>query len=432
MDKLEKGTWILNSIKHLSEIRSNVPELSYFEATEQSGKAGMLLARLAADQQEVIPYAKVKVFARESGITAGELRPTLENLKSQGKVDYTADVQGNIKETEVYSFSTKDAIETTAGIYDNLNPSTHEQASLITLRHTFQLPRYREELVEKTTGAGFPERVVNTTLDMQESLHLLRTDKEEKEQLFYNEHAFASDPKKVARALRSLPEGERDAIQEIQQRVEAAPGYLLEGLQQNYPHHLLSLIEGVGLVDAITVHSDFGEATFLTLPQLCGPSIGPSILGADVFHKAKVLLSCLRFGELKSVYGRGKIDTNEKMINIVNKLIRGEWTGPCTAIGQDYQLLEKDGVIETKPAKSGMYFMRLRQREIGLLVRQMLLMKKVIPEVDMELQQLLSKQPTSYTIPEHRRTKIETNQVKGVRTIREKILQSLRTGIDTR
>ena len=45
MDDLEKGTWILNSIKHLSRVQTNVPELSYFEATEQSGKAGMLLAR---------------------------------------------------------------------------------------------------------------------------------------------------------------------------------------------------------------------------------------------------------------------------------------------------------------------------------------------------------------------------------------------------
>lgn len=409
-----------------------MPELSYFEATEQSGKAGMLLARLAADHQEILPHAKVKVFARESGITAGELKPTLDNLKSQGKVDYSADASGNIAEVEVYSFSTKDAIETTADLYEGLGPSKHEQAGLVTLAETFQLPRYRPELMQKVTKAGFTERIAAETLAMQESLQLLRTDKEESEHLFYNEYAFASDPKKVARALRSLPGGERDAIQEIQQKIEGTPGYLLDGLNKKYPAHLVSMMEGIGLIDAVTVHSDFGEATFATVPQLYGPSIGSSVLSADVFHKAKVLLSCLRFGELKSVYSRGKIDTNEKMMNIVNKLNRGEWMGPCTAIGQDYQLLEKDGVIETRAARSGMYYMHLRQREVGLIVRQMLQMKRVIPEIDVELQQLLNKQPTSYTIPEHRRARIHTNQVRGVRSVREKILQSLRTGIDVK
>jgi hypothetical protein len=34
-------------------------ELSYFEATEQSGKAGTLLGRLIADKQEIIPFKTI-------------------------------------------------------------------------------------------------------------------------------------------------------------------------------------------------------------------------------------------------------------------------------------------------------------------------------------------------------------------------------------
>jgi hypothetical protein len=429
MDELQKGTWILNSIKHLSQVQTNVPELSYFEATEQSGKAGMLLGRLLADAQEIVPGAKVKVFARESGITAGELMPCLRHLKAEGKVDFTVDSSGAVKSVEVYSFSSKDAIETTARLYDRLGPSEHEQASLVSLDQTFHLPHYRSELIEKLTKAGYREPIAASTVDMQDTLQLVRTSKETGDALFYNEYAFASGPQKVARALKSLSDGERGSVQEIQGTLEAAPGYPLDALKRKYPGHIIQLMEGVGLVDAVTVNSEFGEATFLTLPQLRGSSIASSLLSTDVFHKAKVLLSCLRFGELKSVYSRGKIDTNDKMMNIVNKLIRGEWVGPCTAIGQDYQLLEKDGVIETEPARGGMYFMKLRQREVGLLVRQMLEMKQVIPEIDIDLQRLLENQPTSYTIPEHRRTRIQAVQVKGVRTIREKILQSLRTGV---
>ena len=390
-------------------------------------RPGCSWLELVADQQEIVAGPKAKVFARESGITAGELIPLLQRLKDQGKIDFTTDPRGAPKAVEVYSFSSKDAIETTAALYDQIGPSEHEEASLVSLERTFRLPHYRSELVEKIASAGFKDQVASSTVDMQAALRLVQASQEGQEPLYYNEYAFSSGPQKVAKALKSLPEKERVAVDEIQGLVEAAPGYPLDGLERKYPPQILHMMEGVGLIDAITVHSDFGESTFLTLPQLSGPSIGPSFLSADVFHKSKVLLSCLRFGELKSIYARGKIDTNAKMSNIVNKLLRGEWTGPCTAIGQDYQLLEKDGVIETRPARAGMYYMRLRQREVGLLVKQMLEMKRVLPDVDVELQQLLRKQPTGYTIPEHRRIR-QAAQVAGVSGVREKILQSLRTG----
>jgi hypothetical protein len=137
----------------------------------------------------------------------------------------------------------------------------------------------------------------------------------------------------------------------------------------------------------------------------------------------------LRFGEVKSTSWRGRIDSTEKLINIVNKLIRGEWVGPCTAIGQDYQLLERDGVIVTRPGFPGTYSMKLRQKEVGLLVKQILEFGRAVPEMDTELQRLLEKQPLGYTIPEDRRAQILAKPTRGVAEIREKLLHSLRTGL---
>ena len=158
-------------------------------------------------------------------------------------------------------------------------------------------------------------------------------------------------------------------------------------------------------------------------------AINTSFLSVDVFHKAKVLLSCLRFGEIKSQPWRGRIETHQKMVNIVKKMVRGEWVGPCTAIGRDYQLLEKDGVIVTRPAGSEMYTMKLRQREVGMLVKQILEFKYVFPELDIELQKLVEKQPVRYTIPEQRRSQILARRTKAVKEIHEKLLQSIRTGM---
>ena len=429
MDDLTTGTWIINSTKHLLGVRANTPELSYFEATELSGKAGMLLSRLVADGEETVEAGKVRVFARESGITAGERLTCLSHLRKMGKIDFSVDESGSPQEVEVYCFSAQDVLAMTGKLYKDLDPSGHEQASVISLDSTFRLPRYESEIIGAITSKGFSEETAVTTIKLQRALELVRTSSKSKDLIYYNEYAFADNPQKIAKALRGLSANQRTTVEDIQELVEENPGYPLNTLLGKFPSAMVRLMEGVGLVDAMTVHSNIGNATFLTLPQLKGISIKTSSLSADVFHKAKVLLSCLRFGEVKSQPWRGRIETHEKMINIVKKLVRGEWVGPCTAIGRDYQLIERDGAIVTRPAKTGMYYMRLRQREVGMLVSQMLEFKHALPEADFELQKLLEKQPLGYAIPEERRSQILARPIKGVAEIREKLLHSLRTGV---
>lgn len=429
MDELTKGTWVVNSVKHLVGLRTNTPELAYFEATELSGKAGMLLARLVADEQEIVRAPKLRVLARESGITHGEIRACLESLRELGKVDFTLDENGKPKDVEVYCFSASDALSSTSKLFDSLGPSAHEEANLVSLDDTFKLPRFESELMEVLTSDGFSEETAKQTLRMQDALGLVKSSTEPSKKLFYNEYAFAGDPIKIANAVKGLDGDERTSVQDVLELVGNSPGYSIEALNKKFPSHILKLLEGVGLIDAMTVHSPIGDATFATLPQMRGITIDLPMLSIDVFHKAKVLLSCLRFGEVKSTSWRGRIDSTEKLINIVNKLIRGEWVGPCTAIGQDYQLLERDGVIVTRPGFPGTYSMKLRQKEVGLLVKQILEFGRAVPEMNTELQRLLEKQPLGYTIPEDRRAQILAKPTRGVAEIREKLLHSLRTGL---
>ena len=429
MDELRKGTWLVNSGKHLTRLRTSTPELDFFGATELSGKAGALLARLSADAQEVIPSAKVRIFARESGITRGELPTCLGQLRQAGKVDFTLDSNGEPNDVEVYSFSAEDALRTTASVYERLGPTDYERASLLSLDATFELPRFRTDLLETLTKSGFTESVAASTIDFQEAFSLIQGHGDPKERVLYNEYAFASDPSKIARAVRSLPEDARQVVQDVHHIVDASPGYELSFLLQKFPEHIIQLMEGVGLIDVVAVHSPHGGASFVTNPQARGISLNMPILSVDVFHRSKVLLSCLRYGEIKSSYGRGHIDSSEMLMNIVNKLNRGEWVGPCTAIGQDYQLLERDGVIVTRPADRRMYYMQLRQKEVGLVVKQMLMLGRAAPELSSELQSLLAKQPTRYDIPEEHRQSVIAQSGGGVSVLRERLLLSLRTGV---
>jgi len=113
-------------------------------------------------------------------------------------------------------------------------------------------------------------------------------------------------------------------------------------------------------------------------------------------------------------------------MNIVNKLLRGEWVGPCTAIGEDYKLLEMDGVISVQPY-NGMYKMKLRQLEVGRLVKQMLEYNMVVNDSVNEID-VFSNLPTGYIPPEERRKVIQADRTVPVKNIQEKFIASIRTG----
>ena len=54
MDNLEKGSWIINTIKHTTGVRTDTVELNDLEVTERAGKSGILLGKLLVDKQEII------------------------------------------------------------------------------------------------------------------------------------------------------------------------------------------------------------------------------------------------------------------------------------------------------------------------------------------------------------------------------------------
>jgi hypothetical protein len=429
LDQLTKGTWIVNACKHILEVKTTTPELSFYEATELAGKAGLLLGRLVSEKQEIIPFKKVKYFARQSGISPAETKVYLEHLQNEGKIDYTINSNGNVKDVEVYCFSGQDALETVGQMYDKFEPSEEEEGSLIGLQSTYELPRYKDELTDILTCNGINEKAALDSIEMQRVLGLVKTSGESKDLIFYNEYAFTGEPEKITKALKGLSNKEKDMVLELQQLVIESQGFLSETIPKSIKPEIIDMMEGIGLLDGVTVVSSLGQATFYTTPQLKGPGVGSFSLSDDVFHKAKVLLSCLRFGQTKSYYGRGQITTQEKMMNIINKLNRGEWVGKCTAIGQDYQLLELDGVIETSDAGNGMFFMRLRQPEVGRLVKQMLNYNKLILDTDVNMTDFFRNQPTKYVIPESRKKQIEAKTTEPVKAMHEKMLQSIRTGV---
>lgn len=428
MDHLRRGTWIINTTKHLNRFAPDAEELTYFDQTHLAGKAGSLLATLAADNVEVVSGEKLRAYASAAKIRASEIEAVVRILKEQGRVDYTTDDRGRPNAVEVFSFSTRDAIETTSKALDSLDPTPEERGATEALEATFMMPRYKSELLDTLSAVGISDEHAELSLKLQKSLDLVKVASLGKEAIFYNEYSFTENPDKSVRAIASLESDQRQVVLDVQAVLHQRPGLLVRDLTANYGDKTIEMMEGIGLLDTMLVRSPYSEEAFATLPQMRGEAIGLPSVSADVFHKAKTLLNCLRFGQYISNPSRGRIVDDEMLLAIVRKLVRGEELKPSTAAGQDYRILEREGVIETTPAGNGMYTMRLRQREVGTMVLAILQQQRAMPEFAGAVDSQWTALPSDRTIPEHTRSVALAKQPGEVPEATMNVLASIRTG----
>ena len=87
----------------------------------------------------------------------------------------------------------------------------------------------------------------------------------------------------------------------------------------------------------------------------------------DAFDLAKMFVSSLTYGMTRSANHRGRIQSVKILLST---MLNGQPIGPVNAIGEDYKVLEMNGVVSvyigSKSGRNG-YMMKLLKREIGEL-----------------------------------------------------------------
>jgi len=426
MEDLRQGIWIVNTRKRLSALRGDTPGYQLFEVTDMAGKCGALLSKISSDRFEIISANRLEIYASQAGIRKTEIEFCLKEIERTGKVSVQKLKNGTIKGIENYCFSTADIIQAVSKIYQNNNPNTTELIALHSLEVSSLMPRKEGELKNELCNVGYSEGDVSIALRLQENFHLIGVKRNEfvSEAIFYNEHTFQADPTKAVRAMEALNEKEKQGVSEIQDLLRKSPGYPVDRLIKKYPSRIVDIMRGVGLLEELEVISNYGNASFVTLPQLRISDSGNLSLLSDIYHKAKLLLSCIRYGQMKSVLGRGKIIDP---LLIINALLDGRWVGPCTAIGEDYRILELQGVIETRHHSGTQYLMKLRQPEVGQLVKDMLLYGTMLPDPNLCNDEFAGFQPSQFIFPELKRRDLETKMTKPMVEIVTRMLEAIRT-----
>jgi hypothetical protein len=413
MEKLKTGIWVVNTRKQLTALRGDIPGYQLFEITDMAGKCGALFSKVSSDQSEIIPIERLEIYASQSGIRKTEFEFCLKEMEKTGKIVVQSLKTGIIKGIESYCFSTADVINAVGEIYQSNNPNTTEKINLDSLEISSTMPYKENELKSQLCNKGYIERDVIAALHLQENFHLIGVKRNEfvSQAIFYNEHIFQTNPTKIVKAIEGLNENEKQIVLEVQNLLRKTPGHPIDSLKRKYAAKIIDIMQGTGLIEALEVSSNYGNASFGTLPQLRLPDLNTSSLLSDIYHKAKLLLSCIRYGQMKSVSGRGRI---QDPLLIINALLNNRWVGPCTAIGEDYRILELQGVIETRKFSSGsQYYMRLRQQEIGKLVKDILLYGTMLPDSNSYEKTFAGFQPDQFIIPEMKRRTLETKMGKA-------------------
>jgi hypothetical protein len=368
-----EGAWLVNISKHLVTFAPNIIELAVLENAFFAGKCGALLIKLSADETEQLTRKKVRAHAQICGVSGTELPIYLQSLKLHECLDWN---EGE-EVYEVLPFSRERVLDTTSKIFRGAVAATDAEKALPALLEFCLLrPRLHME-VKDFLCKSISEKEADRLLEIVTTFNLLGVEvllQPSPVKLYYNEYQFGERDQlvKAGSAIAELPAAKKSELNDLLEAVASKPGTPPESVPVADETKQFAI--AVGLIEMSEVASPAGSAKFLTMPRLPVPSVGKQIanLEDDVFHHSKMLLSSLRFGELRSSPSRGRIIEPHVL---VSALLDRDRVGPCTAIGEDYVILEAEGVIKTVRAadrRGNQFYMELRRREPAEVVLNLL------------------------------------------------------------
>lgn len=419
MDSNNKGAWIIHHGQKLKNIKD---ENCQYETISFASSCGILLSSIAATEEIIIPYSRMKALAKASGINTLLTLPTIANeLKKQGLIDSNE----SQSEYSILGLTSASILTHTANIYAEKEPSQIEEAAIDISEKLSEEPLSDLEAKEYIADT-FSLSNADTDIFLKDGTDISFFDYEDygRDKLFFNGNIFRNDSaKKIHAVLSSLTQEESKHLDELIQTITQQGCISEDAAVKIAGTDLFNKIVGVGFFDVNKVSNEQGTFGFITLPKAFSKFNAGMV--DDAFDLAKAFVTSLSYGMTKSSYGRGRI---QQLSVLMNNLLSGRSVGPATAIGNDYKVLEYKGVIAVTPDKNnpGRYYMKLLKKDVGKLALAVLengelntasLTGTFIPSASI----------SNYIAPEVNRV-VTRKVLQGQKANVSNILQSLRTG----
>ena len=413
MDTRTKGAWIVHHTNKLSQVFNPLE----YETVLMAGKAGVLLSGLSANEQLVLSSEKVEAIRKAAGVTRTELPELLRSLSGLGVINVS---KGNV---EVLGVSAYTVLEHTAHLYDTMNPSTREYASLefaelvseIPVEHTMVVERFSDEFrLPVAETREFVQQCEEIGFVDAESL-----DKEKK--LYFNGNIFRRDnTQKMEAVFSSLTSDDVHRFKNLDELLMQQGAVTFQRAKLELRDQLFAKLHAAGIFDVSEVANDKECVLYVTRPAAFSKFGNPFI--DDALDLAKAFVTCLTYGMTRRSPGTGRITMVKRLLR---RLIDGHWVGPATAIGQDYRVLEVRRVVELQHFHGGQYNMRLLKREIGELAYEVISLGEAAESALV----LRGAAVSRYKRPEETRSARRKTQNRESHRATADILTALRTGV---
>lgn len=404
-EQVRVGGWIAAIYKAIRCYDVDDPAFDHFEATIASGKTADFLSSIRALGK--VGRTKYDVYRKLSRLRSRQATEVLLELEKDG----TVEVEWNkADDPATVNFVTCNAttpavLAASANLFESSSPSPRARAAITALDATVHFPVPQSKVLEQLVGAGFSAATASQTLDELVSLQLLaRTDEREAGQpLLYNPHVFRHNAKDAYKVLSALQPNDRDAALEVLEHVRKKPGI---PFPTGTNKKIVALLTKAGIIDisGVQLKSGATQREFPTSPDIWGVFTQGTDggLSKDLIDDSKLLLNSLRYGELYSPPGRGRINSPAVLVGAL--ISRGE-VGPATAIGEDYPLPLARGIVNITESRMqpGRFFMELRKTDVAESVRDVLEQNVILPAGEMPTPEILQSSGGTFQPPEHTR-----------------------------
>jgi hypothetical protein len=352
------GAWLLHHDQKL--LRSNTTS---FENIALAGRAARLLSVISKEEGWSVPQDRVAELARGIGIRRLELPGLLGELQLQGLIE-----TGQTGVT-VLGVSQARLLDHAADIFEAHDPDGLERAVIDLAERGSHSPLRRSDCAEElsdTYSLAAPD--VDDLFQQSELIGFVDYEGTGHDRLYFNGSLFKRKQAEKAKiVLDSLSADER-------QKLIEAEGLFKNGcvpagqLRMLLGDKLWSKMHQIGYFEVSVVANERGQTEFVTKPEALSKYIPTGL--ADVLDDAKALASSLTYGIVKSSDVRGRIKDPSVLMNVfVN---RGYVEGWADAIRQDYQVLEKRGVVQVTTSSRGNR-LSLLKTEVGKMAKDLVL-----------------------------------------------------------
>ncbi len=396
MEKRTEGAWLVHHTKKIQEV-TQAPD---FEDIELAGKCGLFLSSLAAsDEESTLSKEKVSAIAKATNIKKIELSAIKETLKKAQFIETSEN-----GEISVLGITTSSVLSHTSDIFNASTSDNFQKASIELANYSSDIPMKENILREYISDSYELASKKTTSLFKQaEEIRLIDYEEIDDEKVYFNGNLFKQGAiEKTSKVLSSLSSSDSKKVTEVDNILNEQGCITYEKAFSILGKDLLEKLQSIAMYDFNEVSNDVHAKVFITKPSSFSKFGNP--FEDDALDLAKAFISSLMYGMHVSSRGRGKIQDFSMLRNTVRKLLRGSRVGPCTAIGQDYQVLELNRVIQLEKSDYNMYYMRLLKFDIGQLALAVLEHGDLAEYETIETN-LNSSNVSSYSGPEKVRTK---------------------------